>query len=676
MGAEAGIIELSVRAKLDALEKDLASVKSKALGAADDIGDSVHSRLGSKLSGIGQTIGKATVIGLAAATVGVGAFLKSAVDAGEETRKVLAQTNAVIASTGGAAHVSAEGVGRLADKLSGLTGIDDEVVASTSNMLLTFTNVRNEAGRGNDIFDQATKTALDMSVALGTDSTQAAMQLGKALNDPIKGVSALQRVGVTFTDQQKDQIKTLVESGNVLGAQKVILSELGKEFGGSAEAAASPMARLKVVLGNLQEEVGLRLLPVVGAFATFLANKLPGAMDAVERALRPVIDGVRLLIGSITGAGANVDLGSWTNPIIDAGARIRSVFDQVKATVTDFVIAFRLALSGESFDAETGPQRVAQAIAAAVQFVQDHAVPILIGLGLLLATLVGPWFVLAGAIAWAYTHFQTFHDVVDAVVTTVAALISGFVDLVTTIWTQFGDQIITVAQGAWTAISGVIEGALQVIRGIVEVITAAIHGDWAGVWAGIEDILAGTWNAMVALVEGAFGVLRGVVSAGVEILLGIVRGIPGAILGALGGLGDLLWEAGRDLLRGMINGLRSMAGALADAALAPVRAAVNAVKSFLHIGSPSKLFEGFGVNMGQGMAIGLDRSGDLVARAAAGMARVSADGAASVSGDSAGIGGGPTIIVQGALVAYDDVVRLARGGLADTGRYTGTAGVK
>ncbi|MES2155937.1 MAG: hypothetical protein V4510_12455, partial [bacterium] len=62
------------------------------------------------------------------------------------------------------------------------------------------------------------------------------IKVGKALNDPTKGLTALSRVGILFTDQQKKQIKALQKSGDLLGAQKIILKELGTEFGGSFAA--------------------------------------------------------------------------------------------------------------------------------------------------------------------------------------------------------------------------------------------------------------------------------------------------------------------------------------------------------------------------------------------------------------------------------------------------------
>jgi phage-related minor tail protein len=114
-------------------------------------------------------------------------------------------------------------------------GCRRELIINSQNVLLTFTKVRNEAGKGNDIFTQGTKAALNLSTALGTDLQASTIQVGKALNDPIKGVTALQRVGVSFTAAQKDQIAAMVKSGDTMGAQKLILGELSTEFGGAAQ---------------------------------------------------------------------------------------------------------------------------------------------------------------------------------------------------------------------------------------------------------------------------------------------------------------------------------------------------------------------------------------------------------------------------------------------------------
>jgi len=250
-----------LKVKITGDERDLA----RALGRTDNTASKWGSRLAS--------FGKVAAFGLAGAGVAAVKFGLDFVKAAEESVKIGKQTEAVIKSTGGAAHVTAAAVGELAEKLSLKSGIDDEVIQSGQNVLLTFTQIRNEVGKGNDIFDQATSVALDMSVALGTDLQGSVIQIGKALNDPIKGITALTRVGVTFTQQQKDQIATLVESGDTLGAQKVILAELTKEFGGSAEAQATATDKLRVAFDNMGEEIGMVLLPYVNQFSDWLVKK-------------------------------------------------------------------------------------------------------------------------------------------------------------------------------------------------------------------------------------------------------------------------------------------------------------------------------------------------------------------------------------------------------------------
>jgi hypothetical protein len=183
-------------------------------------------------------------------------------------------------------------------------GIDDEAIASAENMLLTFTNVRNEVGKGNDVFDQATKAATDMSVALGTDVTGAAKTLGIALNDPVKGMSKLQKAGVTFTQQQKDQVAAMVANNNTMGAQKVILAELSKEFGGSAAAQATASDKMKVALGNLEEEVGQALLPVIEGLANFLTDDVIPAFSAVVGWVKDNQTTVKILAGTVAGLWA------------------------------------------------------------------------------------------------------------------------------------------------------------------------------------------------------------------------------------------------------------------------------------------------------------------------------------------------------------------------------------
>jgi len=142
--------------------------------------------------------------------------------------------------------------------LQSVTNFGDEATIAGQNILLTFTQI------GRDVFPQATQTMLDMSTAMDQGLKETAIQLGKALNDPIQGVTALRRVGVQLTEEQERQIQTFMEAGEVAEAQRVILAELEKEFGGSAEAAREADAGFQAAknsLGDLGEVIGGQMLP-------------------------------------------------------------------------------------------------------------------------------------------------------------------------------------------------------------------------------------------------------------------------------------------------------------------------------------------------------------------------------------------------------------------------------
>lgn len=247
-----------------------------------------------------NTLGKnfAKFGGMASAVAGVvgGSLVKAAY----ESQKVMRQTQAIVAATGGAANLTAKQVSDLAESLSVKTGVDDEAIQTSMNMLLTFKAVRNEVGAGNDIFNRASMAMLDLANVFGS-SDAAAKMLGKALSNPIRGVSALARAGVDFTDQQRQQIKTLVESGKILDAQKMILKEVESQVGGTAAAGATGFDRMRVALGNVAEDLGGVLIPYVERFANFVIDKVVPVIEQFSTILseRGLGGAFNYLVGSI-----------------------------------------------------------------------------------------------------------------------------------------------------------------------------------------------------------------------------------------------------------------------------------------------------------------------------------------------------------------------------------------
>lgn len=232
-------------------------------------------REASGLGGAVKGLGLAAAAGLAVAGAAALTLIASTIKAAGESEKIAAQTAAVVKSTGEAAGRSAAQISDLATQLSRISGIDDEIVQSGQNILLTFTNIKGTT------FDAATQSALDMSVAMGTDLNSAALQVGKALNDPVAGMAKLSKVGVQFTQGQKDAAAAMVAVGDIAGAQNIIITELDRQFGGSAAAFGSTFegsaGKAKTALGNLQEAVGSAFLPV----ATQAFTKVAGLLDQI-----------------------------------------------------------------------------------------------------------------------------------------------------------------------------------------------------------------------------------------------------------------------------------------------------------------------------------------------------------------------------------------------------------
>jgi hypothetical protein len=180
--------------------------------------------------------------------------VKQSITAFAKQQQVEKQLETVLKSTKNAVGLTATEIKNMAGNLQQMTTFGDEAILSGQNLLLTFTKI------GKDVFPSATETMLNMSQALGQNLQQSAIQLGKALQDPIQGVTALRRVGIQLSTAQTEQIKRFVELNDIASAQKVILGELETQFGGSAAAArdtfGGALKSLKNIQGDLLESIG------------------------------------------------------------------------------------------------------------------------------------------------------------------------------------------------------------------------------------------------------------------------------------------------------------------------------------------------------------------------------------------------------------------------------------
>lgn len=215
----------------------------------------------------------------------VGDFINSA----SESEQAVARLDGVLRATGGSVGFTSEQLQGMADGLQDVTRFSDETILNGEAILLTFRNLSGE------MFERTVPAMLDMAEIFGSVDS-AAMQLGKALNDPVAGMGALSRAGITFSEEQKEMIENFIELGDVASAQNIILSEVEAQVGGLAEAMGLTFAGQVDIFQNkldtLREMIGNAFLPtisdLVGAFGNFVAS--PAVIEFIDELSQSISD--------------------------------------------------------------------------------------------------------------------------------------------------------------------------------------------------------------------------------------------------------------------------------------------------------------------------------------------------------------------------------------------------
>lgn len=175
-------------------------------------------------------------------------------EAYEEQYSAEVKLNTLLTSTGNAIGYTYDEVYKMAQAWQDLTGINDAVILEASAITATFTQISKE------VFPDTIEAALNMSTIFNQDLKQSIVQLGTALNSPITGLGRLRRIGISFSESQKEMITGLSEAGDTLGAQTLILEELELELGNVARAmgdtSLGAIKKYKTSWENLFEEVG------------------------------------------------------------------------------------------------------------------------------------------------------------------------------------------------------------------------------------------------------------------------------------------------------------------------------------------------------------------------------------------------------------------------------------
>ncbi len=264
-----------------------ASLGLKAVSAAANDVRGAAVGMATQLGPVGAGLVALGPAGIAAATVvaGLTYVLKESISAGGEAERAFNRISAVLKATGSASGLTAKGLEEFAEGIERATLATSEQVLDAASVLTTFRSV------SGDTFKRALGLAEDLSVVFGTDLTSASKQLGKALEEPSEGLSALRRVGVVFTDSQKDLIKSLSDTGQTVAAQNVILDALQAKIGGAAAGEKKGLVGAANDLGdawdNMLKDLG-RTEDVAGPVTIFFKG-LTNIFDYIRESAQPSI---------------------------------------------------------------------------------------------------------------------------------------------------------------------------------------------------------------------------------------------------------------------------------------------------------------------------------------------------------------------------------------------------
>lgn len=246
---------------------------------------------------------------------GFGVASQAAIRAFSQQEQALAQLNTTLNSTGNVIGQTSKQLQDYATQLQNTTTFGDEAITGAQSLLLTFTNIR-------ETFNDATVATLNVAQAMGTDLKSAALQVGKALNDPIQGLTALSRSGIQFSESQEATIKNFVEQNRLAEAQKVILGELTTQFGGSAAAAASTytgeLIQLNNRAGDQAEIFGRELIPVQVEFKRAIVDSTQALTDLFGQEPGQLVTGFFVLQNAV---GKFIASTQFALNLLQAGAR-------------------------------------------------------------------------------------------------------------------------------------------------------------------------------------------------------------------------------------------------------------------------------------------------------------------------------------------------------------------
>ncbi|QYN17614.1 hypothetical protein [Amycolatopsis sp. DSM 110486] len=563
----------------DALVPAIAPVIA-AFGDLATVGSSFLPALAAGLAGAAQRFG--AFIATARETGSLQNFIEGALGALRQLGELAVQVGGIIGAVFKGA--SASGGGLFGGLLDGLRQVNAALsgVAGQQALGSFFSSIRDAASA-------AMPVILAIAKAIGTVLAPAASQLVQTLGPAL----------VPVVDALASALQAASPGIQALGAGLALALR-------GITPALGPLGQLVGILGGSLGQVLASLGPVLGQFASVFASTLAPILPQVAQILSRLVVSAGQLLTAVT---------PLLGPLLQLGVDIlQPLTSIIQALVPPLAqVAQQLLPPLQQVTAALAP--VWQQLGQAIVMVLNSVLPLVPPLAQL-ATATLPLlanFIASNAIpvlklfmaAWQALSpiINGAVSAMSAAVTFISGLITGFSNVIggwNSTWSSIGDTV----SKAWSAISGFVTNGISLVRGLIDRGVAAVRALWDSAWNLLPNSVRNTLSTVA----------------------GVVASIPGRIRSALGNLGALLVQAGRDVVAGLGRGITGALGGLLGTVRSIGSSIIGAISGVLRINSPSKEMAKIGHSVGEGLVLGMDQHARHVMAASKSLGRTALRG--------------------------------------------------
>ncbi|MFW2501742.1 MULTISPECIES: phage tail length tape measure family protein [Clostridium] len=590
-------------------QESIESLGAKAVETSQKVNETVKSagfgnKIASGLNSARQAIGE---VGNSMA-----GFLKDCVDGAAKSEKINKDLAQTIKSTGGAAGFTAEEVSKMASQLSNASTFGAGAIKTGQSMLLTFTNI------GKDVFPAASQAMVDMAQKMGTDPVEASKALGKALNDPTRGLADLNGIGITFTDQQKKQVEAMQKTGDTAGAQKLILNELNKEFGGQAAAAADTYAgklqQLSNTISGIKSSIGDALLP----YAKKVAEVFLSVAQSIKNIPQPIMDiiakalGLTAVFGTLIGGFGMFKnmIGTFFQPL----SGVMGLFTKFPLPI--MIVIGVIALLATAFATNFGGIRdsvvsvfnkISSAVKSAIDVFKKTGSAAQ-GITTLFTNLFGPKVgavvsstiklvttTIKSLITFIKSHMPQIQSIVQSVFKGVQSVWNSILKPVLMFVIQTFGKVVNWVLANWPLIKQTIVSVMTFIKTIISARLNEIRVFWNNHGKAIETTVSMAFNIIKTIISTTLSVIGNTIKAVMQAIngdwLGAFNSMKNALSSVVSGIGNILKDLaetaiawGKDFIDGFIRGIENRFPGMTNA----IKGVTNMIRSYLHFSVPDK----------------------------------------------------------------------------------------